>query len=220
MGDYFTMQSTRHSKEITRVGTKNYMSNEWYLAGNDVIVNREDFEKMDVYSFGCVAYKLDKKKDYLPLNFFEKKATYERYVERYEKFKIEENDFDSDYKELLLGLLDPNVNSRFSIDMIYETKFIKNIKDLTHCYSMNLNDNIKNLLEIQKIEYSDFLKNRNFEIKNDEDISLDENFEIVDYSENIENGENYNLNFYDNFNFNEISERNSINNQAHERISS
>lgn len=179
LGDFFTIQTTNDIGDIPSVGTQNCMSPEWI---NDLkhLITKQNLEKLDIYALGCLFYKFLFKKDYLSNKYFEvnNKINMELYRERYENLKLE--NMDPIYKEFLLGLLHPNINERFDIDQIYKTDFIKNIPEKNYYTDMNLNDSIKYLLEIQKIEYSDFLQKRNEEKKILSNEEIENNLEIIE----------------------------------------
>ena len=103
---------------------------------------------------------------------------------------------DIHYKEFLLLLLNPNIEERCSIKEIFENSWIKKIPDLSYYAEINMNDSIKYLMELQKIEYSKFLQERNRENKYDINLDLEEYCEIYeddDYFAEF-NSENENCN--------------------------
>lgn len=161
IADFGTMKSKKDYKNIPNVSTKTYQSAEFFLGIKDSIVE-ENVHKLDLYSFGVIIYTFFFNNHYMEskdleenknLNYFNKIYT-EKIVNNkvLEKYK--------DLHDLLKGLLQPDIDKRFDISQTLSHSWFynegrNNFKFFTEIYD---NDNIKFLLELQKIEFSPYLK--------------------------------------------------------------
>lgn len=196
IGDYGTIKQKREFKDIPNISTKTFQSPEFLFELKDKI-SLENVTKLDIFSVGCICYNflfsknfleleeienlkkmIKNKKEISPLNF---------YLEKY-KERIEENEYLNDNKDLknfLIGMLNPKIEERYDINTaLYRDPWLTQFNDFKYYTEIHDNDSIKLLLELQKIQYSEYMKQR---LKNNiinelhKDTGKVIDYEIIDY---------------------------------------
>jgi len=171
IADFGTMKSKRDYKLFPNISTKAFQSVEFALGIKDQ-VTEENVHKYDMFSFGALIYKFFTNSYYIDVENFEKNKKMEYYEEIYNK-KILQNDYLNKYpklKSLLEGLLHCDISKRFNIQQTLDHDWF-NLENegnkgqkvqINYKYfsEMHDNDSIKMLLELQKIDYSDYLRDR------------------------------------------------------------
>ncbi len=173
IGDYGTIKRKKDYNEILNISTQISQAPEFIFELNQKITY-ENVTKLDIYSLGCICYNflfnkhlIDSEEiDNFIKNGYSKKnkeeAVFNFYFEKYRKQIIENEELKKyqKLKDFLKGLLNPKIEERFDIDTAFNHPWMNEYNNFQYYVEMNDNDSIKFLLELQKIEYSEYMKEK------------------------------------------------------------
>ena len=162
ISDLFTARLKNQFQDLTKISTRNYMSPEYRL--NHKAINYDNFTKIDIFSLGCILFKFAFNIDFLKSEDIKVYSEERFYLFNFNhKFEFSEENFKNlsgQFIEFLKGFLEVDINKRFNLNNVLNHEWIKSLKNLKFYQELFYNDNIKFLLELQKIGFSDYFFNR------------------------------------------------------------
>jgi len=163
IGDFGTIKQKSEYKKIPNISTKMFQAPEFYLNLREKFTF-QNIEKIDIYSIGCICYNFffndnyidskDFEDNYKDLIFYEK--IYEKKILS-EKFPKE---ISKEFSDFLKNTLNPHIDTRYNIQETLQSKWIYRNENFKYFTEIHDNDSIKFLLELQKIDFCEFLKSR------------------------------------------------------------
>ena len=166
----------------TFCGTTEYMSPE-------LVKNQGYGKEIDVWSLGILLYEMIH--GYSPFRpnkpNFDEKDVMENILNHNLNFEKEVSD---ECKQLIYGLLDPDISKRYKVEDIYNSKFIKKYENI-YINLKNINSNDRN---ISKRKVNNIFNSPKIEMNNN--INIHMSMDLKNYVYNIkfpENKNNYNI---------------------------
>ena len=165
LSDFTLSKFVDKSKEefnLPLMGTSSYMAPEYYI--NKGVIKSEDAEKVDVFALGCMLFKMLFNDRVIKCN--KTKESYSckdviKDIYESERF-INESDINEDIKVLLKKMLHPDIKQRATLMDVVSDKWINKGKEsIQHVELLNEDDYTKMLIEVQKLDYLEKVKDNN-----------------------------------------------------------
>jgi len=175
IGDFGTISQKKDYLMIPNISTKIYQAPEFFFGMKDKFTTN-NIEKFDFYSVGCIIYNFLFNENFMNEEEIEEvKMNYRNnphsdpiaeYKKIYDKKIINIQDDSKkrlfeNHKNLydfIKKSLDPDITKRFNNEEALNHEWIKNQGNFDYYKEMHDNDSIKLLLELQKIQYSKYMK--------------------------------------------------------------
>jgi carbon catabolite-derepressing protein kinase len=178
LNDFALTSKIRNNDEyfLVEKGTQHYMAPELFSNEPNNKIKPSNAFKIDYYAFGICTYRMICNSYVFPNKFLPSFESNKQKIR--EKFQDIKSAFGERQKlspisyelfDLIKGLLNPDIEDRFNLSEIKEHKWItknqnKLIPSLNYYYEMYSSDNMRYLNELNKIDYSNYLKNNFCEI--------------------------------------------------------
>ena len=147
------------------MGTSSYMAPEYYI--NKGVIKSEDAEKVDVFALGCMLYKMLFNDNVIKCNKIKDSYNCQDVIKDiYESQTfINKSNINEDVKELLKIMLHPNIRQRATLGDVFSHKWLNKGKEsIEHVELLNEDDYTKMLIEVQKLDHLEKVKDNNNKI--------------------------------------------------------
>ena len=144
------------------MGTSSYMAPEYYI--NKGVIKSEDAEKVDVFALGCMLFKMLFNDRVIKCNKTKESYSCKDVIKDiYEsEMFIDQSDINEDIKVLLKKMLHPDIKQRATLMDVVNDKWINKGKEsIKHVELLNEDDYTKMLIEVQKLDYFEKVKDNN-----------------------------------------------------------